>query len=120
MRRIEAVTGPEAAALMRAREAALSQIAARLRTRPEDAVAAVESTLERARAERSWSRAAPGSWTARSGAAPAATELDGLKVVTASCDVGDSKQLLALSDRVKSRSTTGRWCSARRRTGGRT
>ena len=50
VRRIEAVTGPEAAQLMRERDAALARIAERLRTRPEDAPAAVESALERAQA----------------------------------------------------------------------
>ena len=48
VRRIEAVTGPEAARLMRERDAALRRIAERLRTRPEDAPAAVESALEHA------------------------------------------------------------------------
>jgi alanyl-tRNA synthetase len=104
VRRIEAVTGPEATTLMRSREAALSEIAARLRTRPEDAVAAVEATLERAkRAEQQEASGGAGQLEQLAADLVAgATDLDGLKVVTASCDVGDSKQLLALSDRVKS------------------
>jgi len=104
VRRVEAVTGPEAARLMRERDAALGRIAERLRTRPEDAPAAVESALERAQElEREIASGGAGrvDELARELTAQAVEE-DGLKVVTAVVDLGDPKQLLDLSDRVKS------------------
>ena len=64
VRRIEALTGPEAIELFRAHDEALAEIAARLRTSPDQAPQAVDAALEHAR---SWSascaRAAPGSST---------------------------------------------------------
>jgi alanyl-tRNA synthetase len=104
VRRIEAVTGPEAIRLMRAHDAALGAIAGRLRTSPEHAEQAVESLA---------GRVAELDQRLRSGGAgrlaevardlvAGAAELDGLKVVTARCDVEDPKELLELADRVKS------------------
>ena len=72
VRRIEAVTGPGGVELLRERDAALTRIADRLRTRPEDAERAVEAPLARqAELERelksggagrstSWPRHSPG------------------------------------------------------------
>ncbi len=89
---------------MRERDAALARIAERLRTRPEDAAAAVESALDRAQElERELASGGAGriDELARELTSQAA-ERDGLKVVTAVVDLGDPKQLLDLSDRVKS------------------
>src|SRR6476661_3433403 len=47
VRRIEALTGPEAIKLFRAHDQALGKIAANLRTSPEHAVQAVDTTLAR-------------------------------------------------------------------------
>ena len=104
VRRIEAVTGPEAARLMRERDAALARIADRLRTRPEDAPAAVESALERAQAmERELASGGAGQVDELARELTGqATEVDGLRVVTAVVELGDPKALLDLSDRVKS------------------
>ena len=82
VRRIEAVTGPEASPPARPRRA-LGEIAARLRTRPEDAAAAVESQSSAHSSSSAAKRAAPAAGGARRGARRRAAELDGLKVVTA-------------------------------------
>jgi alanyl-tRNA synthetase len=104
VRRIEAVTGPEAVRLLRARDDALTAIASRLRTRPEDAARAVEHQLERAAAlERDLKTGGAGrvQELAASLAADAA-DVAGVKVVTAACDVAGQDELLELSDRLKS------------------
>jgi alanyl-tRNA synthetase len=104
VRRIEALTGPEAIALMRAHDAALGEIAGKLRTGPDQAARAVESVL---------AHSAELEKRLRSGGAgkleelarelvSGAAERDGLRVVAARCDVEDRDQLLELSDRVKS------------------
>ena len=66
VRRIEAVTGPEAVRLLREHDDALGEIAELLRTRPEDARARVESQLERA--ARARARAQDGRRRPRAGA----------------------------------------------------
>jgi alanyl-tRNA synthetase len=104
VRRIEAVTGPEAIRLMRAHDAALGRIASRLRTTPEHAVEAVEAALTRSEtAERELKSGGAGKLEELAGrlVADAATH-DGLKVVTARCELSDRDQLLELSDRVRS------------------
>jgi alanyl-tRNA synthetase len=106
VRRIEAVTGPAAAELLRERDRLLADIALTLRTPPEDAAEAVRSReLERRALEKSLrdGNGAPG--------APAgvdieslvalAEELAGARVLTASVEVPDAKMLLELTDRVK-------------------
>ena len=83
---------------------ALLRTPRRLRTRPEDAPDAVESALEHAHElERELASGGAGrvDELARELTAQAVEE-DGLKVVTAVVDLGDPKQLLDLSDRVKS------------------
>jgi alanyl-tRNA synthetase len=104
VRRIEAITGPEAIKLLRAHDAALAQIAARLRASPDQAVQAVESTVARiGELERELKSGGAGKLEdlARELVARA-TDRDGVKVVAARCDVGDPKELLEVSDRVKS------------------
>jgi alanyl-tRNA synthetase len=104
VRRIEAVTGPEAVRLMRDRDAALTAIADRLRTRPEDAVRAVESHLTRSEElERELKSGGAGRvQDLAAELAGQAAEVDGLKVVTAAADVSNGDELLDLADRLKS------------------
>jgi alanyl-tRNA synthetase len=105
VRRIEAVTGPEALRLLRQRDRALTEVAARLRVAPERAPAAVESAADRLAAlEREI--AASGSQRLESLAAElvdGASEAGGVKIVAAVCNARDPEALLKLSDQVKSR-----------------
>jgi alanyl-tRNA synthetase len=104
VRRVEAVTGPAAVALLRARDAALTRIAEQLRTRPEDAERAVGSQLER-RAELERELKSGGAGRAEevaAGLAARATEVDGVKVLAARCEAGGADELRELSDRLKS------------------
>ncbi len=104
VRRIEAVTGPEGVRLLRRHDQALNAIAARLRTRPEDAVRALESQLERAAALQEQQRSG-GVGRVRELAgelAGNAAEIGGVRVVTAACDVSSADELLELADRLKS------------------
>ncbi len=104
VRRIEAVTGPEAVRLLRARDDALTAIAARLRTRPEDALRAFEAQAARvAELEREARSGGAGQVQdlAASLAAEAA-EIDGVKVLTAVADLPGTDELLELADRLKS------------------
>jgi alanyl-tRNA synthetase len=104
VRRIEAVTGPEGSRLMRAHDAALAQIAARLRTTPEHAAEAVESALAHV-SELEREVKSGGAVKLEDLAAElvgAAAERDGLRLVVARSELADREQLLELSDRVKS------------------
>jgi alanyl-tRNA synthetase len=105
VRRIEAVTGPVAVELLRGHDRLLREIAAQLRTRPEDAPEAVAGLAqERKRLEKALKDGA-----AQTGAgapdveslAGQAQELAGAKVLVAAVEVPDAKALLAAVDRVK-------------------
>jgi alanyl-tRNA synthetase len=104
VRRIEAITGPEAVRLLRERDDALSQIAARLRTRPEDAGRAVESKLEQAESLEVMLKAGGADQVKElaGGLADQAADIGGLRVVTAACEVSGNEELLELADRLKS------------------
>jgi alanyl-tRNA synthetase len=105
VRRIEAVTGPAAVDLLRIHDGLLGEIAGELRTRPEQAAAAVWRLIEdRRRLEKQLAQAAAG------GGGPdveelaaAAAEVGGAKVLTRTVEVQDAKALLELLDRVKGR-----------------
>jgi alanyl-tRNA synthetase len=104
VRRIEAITGPEAIRVFRAHDDALEEIAVRLRTGQDQAPHAVATVASRvAELERELKSGGAGKLEelARDLAAEAA-ELDGLRVVAARCDLPDREQLLQLSDRVRS------------------
>ncbi len=105
VRRIEAVTGPEGVRLLREHDDALGAIAARLRTRPEDAPRAVEAQLERTTTleEQRRSGGAGRVQELAGELAGEAAEIGGLRVVTAVCDVPGADELLELADRLKSR-----------------
>jgi alanyl-tRNA synthetase len=104
VRRIEAVTGPAAVGLLRERDAALTRIAGMLRTRPEDAERALEAQLAR-QAELERERKSGGAGRIEELAAALAgqaTELGGVKVVSARCEAAGADELRELSDRLKS------------------
>ena len=108
VRRIEAVTGPAATALLREHDRALGAIAAELRTRPEDAGEAVRTLAqERKRLEKALKQgdapAAAGAGVDLDALTAQAQEISGAAVLTAAVDVPDAKALLDLVDRVKGR-----------------
>jgi alanyl-tRNA synthetase len=107
VRRIEAVTGPEAVSLLREHDRLLSEVAATLHARAEDAPAAVAAlAAERKRLEKALREGgtAGGESAVDAGElATQATDLDGVPVLTAAVEVPDAKALLALADRVKGR-----------------
>jgi alanyl-tRNA synthetase len=107
VRRIEAVTGPAAVDLLREHDRLLGELAAELRTRPEDAPDALRTLAkERKRLE----RALKDGVTATGGAGPdidallaQAQEVAGVAVLTAIVEVSDAKALLDVVDRLKGR-----------------
>ena len=104
VRRIEAVTGPAGVNLLRERDAALTRIAGMLRTRPEDAERAVESQLARqTELERELKSGGAGRLEELAASlAEQATEVGGVKVISARCEAGGADELRELSDRLKS------------------
>jgi alanyl-tRNA synthetase len=108
VRRIEALTGPAAVELLRAHDRGLTEIAATLRTRPEQAPETVrERELERRRLQKELEhRADTGPGTGVAGAdvealAAQATEVAGAHVLSATVDGADPKALPELVDRLK-------------------
>jgi alanyl-tRNA synthetase len=100
VRRIEAVTGPEAVRLVRERDALLAQVEEALRVPAERAVEAVGAL--RADAKAAAKRTAepavdPGALAERAGA------VDGAQVLTEVVDAADAKALMDIADRVKGR-----------------
>ncbi|HEX4187561.1 MAG TPA: alanine--tRNA ligase [Solirubrobacteraceae bacterium] len=107
VRRIEALTGPAAAELLRDRERLLADAAATLRARPEDVPDAVRSlSQERRRLEKAIKESAAGGGAAAPDIAQLAGEaqqLDGARVLAAIVEVSDAKALLEVLDRLKGR-----------------
>ncbi len=113
VRRIEALTGPVAVELLRARDRWLAEIATTLRTRPEGASEAVrERELERRRLEKELKGLRGGGGAAGNGGeagvgvdldalAAQATEVAGARVLSAIIDIADPKALPELVDRLK-------------------
>jgi alanyl-tRNA synthetase len=108
VRRIEAVTGPVAVELLRDHDRLLREIAAQLRTRPQDAPAALEALaaerkrLEKALKEGGGTNGAAGGVDVEALAATA-VEAGGASVLTAAVEVADAKALLDVLDRLKGR-----------------
>jgi alanyl-tRNA synthetase len=103
VRRIEALTGPAAVALLRAHDRLMGEIAATLRTRPEQAPEAVRA---RERELKEWKRAGrPGdsvhSMVDVRDVVSRAQKIGGATVVAEAVSAPDEKALLALLDRVK-------------------
>jgi alanyl-tRNA synthetase len=106
VRRIEALTGPAAVELLREHDRQLGDIAAALRTRPQDAADAVRAlSQERRKLEKQLKQGGGGS----AGAvdveqlAARAEQIDGASVLTAAVQAPDAKTLLEILDRVKGR-----------------
>ena len=102
VRRIEALTGPEAVGLMRSRDGALEQVAEELRVSPEAVPDAVAELRARVRELERVARTggADGAVDVDELAA-SATELDGAQVLVAAVQVGDGKALLDVADRLR-------------------
>ncbi|HWD74783.1 MAG TPA: alanine--tRNA ligase [Solirubrobacteraceae bacterium] len=105
VRRIEAITGPEAVTFARARDRELEQAAERLRVPGLRVADAVEQLSDRVRELEQAARKAGGA----NGAvdvdmlAAGATVTAGANVLTAAVEVSDGDALLALTDRLKGR-----------------
>jgi alanyl-tRNA synthetase len=107
VRRIEALTGSAAVDLLREHDRLLGDVAATLRTRPEDAPdAATALVQERKRLEKEL-REGGGSGGASQidveALAAGAEEIEGARVLAAAIDASDAKGLLDAVDRVKGR-----------------
>ena len=108
VRRIEALTGPGAVELLREHDRLLSEIGAQLRTRPDDAPAAVASIaqerkrLEKALKQGGTAAGVPGGLDVEALAA-GAEEIQGGRVLVAAVEVPDAKALLEVLDRLKGR-----------------
>jgi alanyl-tRNA synthetase len=108
VRRIEALTGPAAVELLREHDRQLAEIAAELRTRPQDAPDGVRALAkERKQLEKQIKQgggAAVGAGAVDlDGLAARAEQLDGATVLVAAVPVADAKALLEILDRVKGR-----------------
>ena len=110
VRRIEAVTGPVAVDLLREYDRLLKDIATQLRTRPEDAPAALATLAqERKRLEKQLKQGA-GAQGAAGGIdidalAAGAEQVGGASVLAVVVEIGDPKLLLDVVDRLKGRLT---------------
>jgi alanyl-tRNA synthetase len=108
VRRIEAVTGPVAVELLREHDRLLKTITAQLRTRPEDAPAAVATlATERKQLEKALKQGVGTNGSAGNldidSLASSAIEVGGATVLTAAVDVPDAKALVDAVDRLKGR-----------------
>ncbi|HMD58076.1 MAG TPA: alanine--tRNA ligase [Solirubrobacteraceae bacterium] len=107
VRRIEAVTGPEAVALLRDHDRLLVEVGAELRTRAEDVPAAVRALAqERKRIEKALKGGGQGNGAGSldlDELARGVQEVAGARVLASSVEVADAKALLDVADRVKGR-----------------
>ena len=101
VRRIEAITGPEAVRLLREEDATLRAAADALRTPPERVVEAVGALQERAKQAAKAGASAAG--TDPAALAQQAAQVDGATVLTEVVQAPDARALLDLADRVKGR-----------------
>jgi alanyl-tRNA synthetase len=108
VRRIEALTGPAAVALLRAHDRTLSEIAQTLRTRPEEAAKLVQA---RERERRELEKTLRGAGAAAGGAGGvdlddlmgSVVDVSGVPVLASVAPATDAKALLDLADRLKGR-----------------
>jgi alanyl-tRNA synthetase len=107
VRRIEAITGPEAVAFMRARDGELESAARTLRVPAERVAETVGELRDRIRElERTIKQGAGnggGTVVDLEAIAATAVEIGGVPVLTATAEVADGDALLVLSDRLKGR-----------------
>jgi alanyl-tRNA synthetase len=103
VRRIEALTGPAAAQLLREHDRELAQVAATLRTQPGRAAEVVaEHEAERKRLQKA-RRAEEGAGVDLNAVESNVEQFAGVPVVVTQALVGDAKDLPATADRVKSK-----------------
>jgi alanyl-tRNA synthetase len=99
VRRIEAVTGPEAVTLLRSHDALIREAAAELRTSPEQVPAKVADLQQQVRHA---AKAGGSNGSVDIGElAGRAADVGGARVLTSVVDVGDPKALLDAADRLK-------------------
>jgi len=104
MRRIEAITGPEAVDLMRSNDRTLSEAGRILRVPPERVAETVSELRARVRElERDARRGATEEAVDVDGLAAAAVERDGARVLVTKVDGLDGKALLDIADRLKNK-----------------
>ncbi len=106
VRRIEAVTGPAAVALLRDRDARLGAVAERLRVTPERALDALAAREEKIAALEQAAREGGGGGNGAvdlDALAAGASEVDGAQVLAAAVAAPDPKALPDLADQLKTR-----------------
>ncbi len=106
VRRIEALTGPAATELLRGHDRLLGELAGLLRTRPEQAPAALAGVLEERKRLQHEARAGAGVAAGTldlEQLASQAARVDGAVVLATAVEVPDAKALLELMDRLKGR-----------------
>jgi alanyl-tRNA synthetase len=102
VRRIEAVTGPEAVTLLRSHDALIRATAGELRTSPEQVPGKVAELQKELRAAvKARATGASNGAVDVAALAAAAEEIGGVRVLTTTVPVGDAKALLDATDRVK-------------------
>jgi alanyl-tRNA synthetase len=102
VRRIEALTGPAAVALVREHDRELESIAALLKTRPDQSLAVLRAREEQRRElERAARKGANDGAVDADALAAGATLIAGVPVVSAQIDVHDPKLMVDIADRVK-------------------
>jgi alanyl-tRNA synthetase len=101
VRRIEALTGPEAVTLLRGHDAILREVAARLRTRPEHALEALEARERELAEARVGAREDRGHGVDVTELVGRVSDVDGVRVLTEAVAGPDEKALLELVDRLK-------------------
>jgi len=112
VRRIEALTGPQAVKLLRDHDRVLGEVAAALRARPQDAAELVRTReRERRELEKALKAASDGGGVAGGidfdDLTSRAREVAGAQVLSAIVEVADAKALLDVADRLKGRLAGG-------------
>jgi alanyl-tRNA synthetase len=98
VRRIEAITGPEAVAHARRHDALLHEAARALRTQPDRVPEAIEALQQRAKQA---AKASSGGGVDVADLASRGEALDGARVVIQSVEIGDVKALVDAADKIK-------------------
>jgi alanyl-tRNA synthetase len=101
VRRIEAVTGPEAVTLLRSHDALIREAAGELRTSPEQVPAKVADLQQQLKAAAKAHSFGSNGAVDVDALAAKADELSGVRVLTSTVAVPDAKALLDATDRVK-------------------
>jgi alanyl-tRNA synthetase len=103
VRRVEAITGPEAVAALRRSDALLGEAATELRTPPEKVPEAIAALREQGRKAAKAASAGAEATIDAAALADRAVTVAGARIVAEIVEVGDPKQLMDVADRVKGR-----------------